>query len=328
MIPYNWLFEAQIKISPYAPLTPLTYDPENLIYIKWENHQVTGSFKASSAINKVLSLQNWELRRSIVTASAGNHGQGVALAGQIANSTVIVYASKHAVREKLAAIAELGAEIWLVDGGFDKAEETGRTFAQKDDMTWISPYNDGRIIAGQGTFGVKVLNDPSYRDRHNKITWIVPTSGGGLVSSLCIALKSHEPTLGQINIVGVQSEMSAFMDSIFHRGTQENVADLPSIADGLSGAVERNSVTIPIVKKYVDDLILVTEREIADEILFAWYSYNEVVEGAAATALDAVISGKISDSPVVIILSGGNIPSSLHQRIINREWTTEELIEN
>lgn len=111
MIPYNWLFEAQINISPYTPLTPLTYDPENLIYIKWENHQVTGSFKARSAINKVLSLQDWELRRGIVTASAGNHGQGIALAGQIVNSTVIVNASKHAVREKLAAIVELGAEI-------------------------------------------------------------------------------------------------------------------------------------------------------------------------------------------------------------------------
>lgn len=101
-------------------------------------------------------------------------------------------------------------------------------------MTWISPYNDGRIIAGQGTIGVEVLSEPSYRDRHNKITWIVPTSGGGLVSRLCNALKSHGPTLGQINIVGVQSETPAFMDSIFYRGTQENVADLPTIADAIS----------------------------------------------------------------------------------------------
>jgi len=327
MIPYNWLIEAQQRIATYTYLTPLTYDPDNLIYIKWENHQVTGSFKARGAINKLLSLQDWELGRGIVTASAGNHGQGVALAGQIADTRVIVYASKHAVREKLSAITELGAEIRLVDGGFDQAEEAGRTFAQKEDMIWISPYNDGQVIAGQGTIGLEVMDDPNFFDRHNQTTWIVPTSGGGLISGLCIALKSPERHSGQIRMVGVQSESSAFMYSIFHQETQENVADLPTIADGLSGAVEWNSVTIPIIKKYADDLILVSEKEIADAISLAWNSYNEKIEGSAATALAAVISGKISDRPVVLILSGGNISPSLHQRIINREWTIEELNE-
>jgi len=328
MIPYKWLIEAQQRITPYTNLTPLTYDHDNLIYLKWENHQVTGSFKARGAINKMLSLRDWEIRKGIVTASAGNHGQGVALAGQIANSKVIMYASKHAVREKLSAITELGAEIRLVDGGFEKAEEEGRSYAQKEGMTWISPYNDGQVIAGQGTIGLEVMEDPTFIDRHKQTTWIVPTSGGGLISGLCIALKSPKRPPGRVRLVGVQSEASAFMYSIFRHGTQENVADLPTIADGLSGAVERKSVTIPIIKKYVDDLILVTEQEIADAIPFAWNSYNEKIEGAAATALAAVISGKISDRPMVLILSGGNISPSLHQRILNREWTAEELSKN
>ena len=328
MIPYNWLTEAQQRISPYIHLTPLTHDPGNLIYLKWENHQVTGSFKARGAINKMLSLQDWEIRKGIVTASAGNHGQGIALAGQIANSKVIVYASKHAFREKLSAISEMGAEIRLVDEGFEKAEEEGRSYAQKEDMTWISPYNDGQVIAGQGTIGLEVMEDPTFIDRHKQTTWIVPTSGGGLISGLCIALKSPKHPPERIRLVGVQSEASALMCSIFRQGTQENVADLPTIADGLSGAVERKSVTIPIVKKYVDDLILVTEQEITDAISFAWKSYNEKIEGAAATALAAVISGKISDRPVVLILSGGNIAPSLHQRIIKREWKAEDLNKN
>ena len=136
MIPPNWLEEAAERIAPYILHTPMNYIPEEDLFIKWENHQVTGSFKARGAYNKILCLQEWERARGLVAASAGNHGQGVALAGKQVGAKATIFASDHAVPTKVEAMRELGAEVILVPGGYGEAEKAGLDYAQTSGATW------------------------------------------------------------------------------------------------------------------------------------------------------------------------------------------------
>lgn len=311
MIPFAWLEQAYQRISPYIYKTPLTFDSQNNLYLKWENHQVTGSFKARGALNKILALQEWELERGLVTASAGNHGQGVALASRMRQAHVIVFASEHALQNKLQAMRELGAEIHLIPGGYGEAEHAGISYANDTGATWISPYNDGMIIAGQGTVALEIINelpDPS------SVTWVVPAGGGGLISGIGCVLQEVKPSP---RLFAVQSEASSFLYHLFHHGTQNGAVELPSIADGLAGPVEEGSVTIPIVKNYVTDFILVSETEIRNAIKYAWLTYHERIEGSAAASLAAVISGRVSDKPALVMITGGNITPEDHAQIIN-----------
>ena len=310
MIPFIWLEQAYERIAPFITKTPLTYDATNDLYLKWENLQVTGSFKIRGALNKILSLQIWELERGLVTASAGNHGQGVAFAGNIKHAPVIVFTSDHASPNKVQAMRELGAEVHLVPGGYAEAEQTGIEFARNTNSTWISPYNDGMVIAGQGTVGLEVLED--HPDPLPKV-WVVPAGGGGLVSGLGCAIHYKEPQLG---LVAVQSEASPFLHKIFHHGTQTGVVELPSLADGLAGPVEIGSVTIPMVKNLVNDFLLVTEDEIKKAIKYAWDVYHERIEGSSATPLAAVLSGRIITRPAMLIITGGNINPLVHAEVL------------
>ena len=314
MIPTNWLHEAADRIAPYIKETPLTYDPEFNLYLKWENHQVTGSFKARGAFNKVILLEEWEREAGLLAASAGNHGQGVALAGQRFNAAVTIYASDQAVPSKIDAMRQLGAQVNLVAGGYGEAEKAALAHAAKSEATWISPYNDGQIIAGQGTLGLEIkqqlANYPDFKMMDS--TWIVPTGGGGLLSGIGAAISSFSE---RPRLVGVQSENSAFTHALFHKGTQANIEDLPTLADGLSGPMEANSITVPLIRQYADDLILVSEEEIKEAIIFAWKRYAERIEGSAAAALAALLSKKVN-SPAVVIISGGNIPNQEHKNII------------
>jgi threonine dehydratase len=310
MIPYEWIEQASQRIGPYIRETPLTLDEKRELYLKWENRQVTGSFKARGALNKILSLQDWELERGLVTASAGNHGQGVALAAGLKHAQVIVFASEHALPVKLQAMRQLGAEIHLVPGGYGEAEQAGIAYAQTSGATWISPYNDGLVIAGQGTLALEVLKhipDPSAT------TWVVPAGGGGLISGIGSALQPVRP---KPRLVAVQSEASPFLHKIYHHGSQQGVIELPSLADGLAGPVEEGSVTIPMVKDCVTEFILVSEPDIRMAIKYAWDAYHERIEGSAAAALAAVNGGKIDPKHAVVVLSGGNITPEDHAQII------------
>jgi len=310
MIPYEWLEQARERIRPFIHQTQLTFDARNELYIKWESHQVTGSFKARGALSKVLSLADWELERGLVTASAGNHGQGVALAARMKSAPVTIFASEHASPIKVEAMWALRAQVVMVPGGYAEAESAGIAHASESGSTWVSPYNDGLVIAGQGTVALEVLEQlpPS-----STVTWIVPAGGGGLVSGIGCALQRVTPTP---RLVAVQSEASPFLYEIYHHGTQQDVIELPSLADGLSGPVETGSVTIPMVMNYVTDFILVTESEIRQAIRYAWEAYQERIEGSAAVTLAAALSGRVPARPAVLIMTGGNIDPSEHERIL------------
>jgi threonine dehydratase len=314
MIPAAWLEEAQSRLATTIRITPLTYDPEYRLYIKWENQQVTGSFKLRGALNKILSLQPWERERGIVAASAGNHGQGVALAAKMIGAQAIVFASEHAVPAKIQAMQDLGAEVRLVPGGYGEAEKAGIEFAASNDAAWVSPYNDGQIIAGQGTLALEILTQlPDAR----YYTWLVPAGGGGLLAGIGAALNADPENKESARLIGVQSTASPFLYNIYHSGTQDGVLELPSLADGLSGPVEAGSLTVPLIRKYCGDFVLVSEAEIRQAISFAWLRYGERIEGSAAVTLAAALSGRVANRPAVIIITGGNIPLELHQKIIS-----------
>ena len=311
MIPYEWLEQADSRIAPYIQRTPLTHDTARGLYIKWENRQVTGSFKARGAFNKVLLLEDWEREVGLVAASAGNHGQGIALAGQKVGAAVEVYVSEHAVPAKVKAMHALGAVIHTVPGGYGEAEAAGKAYAEDQKKTWVSPYNDGQVIAGQGTVGLEIYRELLVETA----TWLVPVGGGGLLTGIGASIREQAV---RPSLIGVQAEASAFMHSLFYKGTQEGTPDLPSLADGLAGEVEHGSVTIPMVKQLADEIVLVNEDEIAYAIAFAWYVYGEKLEGAGAVGLAAVLSGMVEDRPVVVVVSGGNVQPEVHAEVVGR----------
>jgi len=312
MIPYNWIEEAAERIAPHIRQTPLSYDADNDLYLKWENQQVTGSFKARGAFNKVLSLQDWERQAGLVTASAGNHGQGVALAGQKVGAPVVVFASQHATPAKIEAMRGLGAEVRLVAGGYGEAEQAGLDFARQNGLTWVSPYNDGQVIAGQGTLGREILRQqPALR----QATWIIPAGGGGLACGIGAATQLPDDA-PRPALLAVSSEASPFLHALYHRGTQADVVEYPSLADGLAGPVEAGSVTIPLARTYLHDFILVSEAEIASAIVYAWQHYDQKIEGSAAVALAAALYQHVTARPAVVILTGGNIQPELFQQLV------------
>lgn len=311
MIPPEWLDQAALRIAPLLRRTLLTNDAGLNIYLKWENQQITGSFKLRGALNKVLSLEKWEQEAGLVTASAGNHGQGVALAGNLVNAPVTIFASNHAVTSKIEAMRALGAEVRLVEGGYEAAERTAIRYASEHSKTWVSAYNDGQVIAGQGTIGLEIAQElPSQTET----TWLVPVGGGGLLAGIGAALTRCKE---RPRLVGVQAEASAFMHSLFHRDAQENIPDLPTLADGLSGRIEGDSLTIPMLKQFADDIILVSEEEIAQAIAYAWHKYHQRIEGSAAVALAPILSGKVKP-PAVVVISGGNIQPEVHAAVCRR----------
>lgn len=310
MIPREWLQAADQRIRPLAIVTPITEDPRRRIFLKWENHQVTGSFKLRGALNKVLTLATWELARGLVTCSAGNHGQGVALAARQKGARVIVFASHHAVPDKIKAMQSLGAEIRLVDGGYALAERQARGFAENEGMSFISPYNDGQVIAGQGTIGLELMRQ--IPDLNSNDAVYVPVGGGGLAAGIASALTVLE---NPPRIIGVQSEASPFFHALFYTGSQQGVAEYDSIADGLAGEVEQGSLTIPLVQKLLNQIQLVSEAEIEDAIRLCWWTYNEKVEGSAAVALAAAVKDTFTQGRKICILSGGNIQIDVFDRI-------------
>jgi len=170
------------------------------------------------------------------------------------------------------------------------------------------------VIAGQGTLVLETLEDqPELEDA----TWLVPVGGGGLIAGVGAALKERPAVAaGMIHLIGVQSEASPFMYELYHAGSQDHAIELPSLADGLAGPVEEGSITVPMVRRYVDDLILVSEAEIAQAVSFAWHKFHERIEGSAAVPLAAVLMGKITARPAVIVISGGNIQPEVHHEIV------------
>jgi threonine dehydratase len=313
MIPYNWVLEANTRLAGLIEKTPLTYDASEDIFIKWESCQITGSFKVRGAINRVLSMTEWELQQGLVAASAGNHGLGVAYAAQHTRTPATIYTPEDAAQIKIDGILKLGAEVKQVPGGYAAAERAAKLHAAVAGKTWVSPYNDGQIIAGQGTVALEVVED--YPDTAC-YCWIVPVGGGGLISGVagCLAGVVPKPI-----VVGVQPVASPYFHHLFHFGQQENVPESRTLAEGLAGPIEQGSITIPIVRNVVRNIVLVSEAELVQAMAYAWEKYGEPMEPTGAAGLAAVLCGKVPDRPAVIIVSGGNITPAHHLSLVKAQ---------
>ena len=205
----------------------------------------------------------------------------------------------------------LGAMIHMVPGGYPEAETAGKAYAEEQGKTWVSPYNDGQIIAGQGTIGLELAREL----QEDVPVWLVPVSGGGLLAGIGSSLQKQAQ---RPRLIGAQAEVAPFMHSLFYSDTQDGLPDLPSLADGLTGEVEHGSVTIPMVKQLVDEIVLVSEDEIARAMAFAWHMYEERIEGAGAVGLAAILSNKVEARPALVVVSGGNVQPEVHAEIVER----------
>ncbi|HEY1844111.1 MAG TPA: bifunctional threonine ammonia-lyase/L-serine ammonia-lyase TdcB [Buttiauxella sp.] len=275
------------------------------IFLKFENMQRTGSFKIRGAFNKLSSLTEAERRKGVVACSAGNHAQGVSLSCAILGIDGLVVMPNGAPKSKVAATMDYSAQVVLHGDNFNDTIAKVSEIVEMEGRIFIPPYDDEKVIAGQGTIGLEILED--LYDVDNVI---VPIGGGGLIAGIALAIKSINPT---INIFGVQAENVHGMAASFSKGELTSHRNAGTLADGCD--VSRpGKMTYDIVRDLVTDIILVSEQEIRNSMVALIQRNKVVTEGAGALATAALLSGKldkyIKGRKTVSIISGGNIDLS------------------
>lgn len=319
MISLQDIKDARETIGKLVKKTPLIHSKflsnfcSGEVYLKLENLQVTNSFKIRGALNRMLRLNAEERKCGVITASAGNHAQAVAIGAEMLNLPAKIIVPKSTPKIKINKIKKHNIELILYGDIYDEAEQKAIELAKEEGLTYISPYNDKFVIAGQGTIGLEILEDLPSAD-----TVIVPVGGGGLISGISIAVKSIKPST---LVIGVQSEASPVMYASLKAGRIVDVEMRESIADGLFGGIEKGSITFEIVQKYVDWLLLVKEETIRKAIYLLWNKEKQVVEGSGATAIASIIENKslFTGKTVVAVITGGNIDEKLFINILASE---------
>lgn len=282
------------------------------VYLKFENFQRTGSFKIRGALNKILTLTPVERAAGVVAASAGNHAQGVALAASMNGVKALVVMPKGATIQKVEATKGYGAEILLHGASYDEAYQKATELQKERGLTFVHAYNDYAIMAGQGTVGLEILEDLPDVD-----VLVCGIGGGGLISGIATAIKSVRP---QVRIVGVQPEVSAYLPQSISAGRLVASQRTDTIADGLA-TKHGGDKTFPLMQRLVDQVVTVTEDEIARAILMLLERQKNVVEGAGAVPLAALIAGKVDvkkGQKVACVVSGGNIDIHFLDGVIRR----------
>lgn len=281
------------------------------IYLKTENLQITGSFKVRGAAYKISQLSNEEKAKGVIACSAGNHAQGVALAATKNNIKSIICLPEGAPISKVEATKKYGAEVLLVPGVYDDAYNKALSLQDEKGYTFVHPFNDDDVIAGQGTIGLEILEQLPNVD-----AVIVPVGGGGLISGVAYAIKSLNPN---VKIYGVQSSGAASMLNSLEHNAILHLPSVKTIADGIAVKAPGN-LTFNITKKYVDKIITVNEDEIAAAILALIEQQKLITEGAGAVSVAAAMFDKlpIKNKTVCCLLSGGNIDVTILSRIIKR----------
>jgi len=281
-------------------------------FLKAESLQMGGSFKIRGAYNKISQLTAEEKKRGVIAASAGNHAQGVALAARILGAKAIIVCPEFAPLTKINATKSYGAEVMLNGSILDESIAFSRELAAKEGYTMVHAFDDEKIIAGQGTIGIEILEAEP-----DTTTIVVPIGGGGLMSGIATAAKAIKP---DIRMIGVQAANSSWLKPSLEAGKPVEAHMSPTIADGI--AVKRpGEVTLPILRELVDEIVEVSDEEIARGIFFASQNNRLVVEGGGAASLAALLSHKVTISPeekVCVILSGGNIDANLLARVLEQ----------
>jgi threonine dehydratase len=281
------------------------------LHLKLENLQRTGSFKERGALNKLLTLNQAERERGVIAASAGNHAQGIAFhaAARGIRSQIVMPLATPQI--KIAATSAFGAEVILYGANYDEACEEALRRRDEEGRTFIHPFDDAEVIAGQGIIGLELLEQVPDLE-----AVVVPIGGGGLISGVACALKETNP---RIRVIGVEPEKLPSMLRARENGAPITLASEATIADGI--AVRRaGDLTLPLVNRYVDEIVSVDDEEIASAILTLLEHEKSLAEGAGAAALAALLQSKIDlrNRRTVVLVSGGNIDVSLLAKIIER----------
>ena len=300
-----------IYVSPCQPSHDLSELAGLPLYLKLENLQRTGSFKERGALNKLLTLSETERKRGVITASAGNHAQGVAFHASMLGVRAQIVMPLATPQIKVAATRGFGAEIVLHGASYDEACEEATRRCHAEGRTFIHPFDDAEVISGQGTIGLELLDQVPDLE-----AVVVPIGGGGLIAGIGCALKETNP---KIRVIGVEPEKLPSMLRAREAGHPVTISPEATVADGI--AVRRaGDLTLPLVSRYVDEIVTVDDEEIASAILLLLEQEKTLAEGAGAAALAAVVQSKTSLKPrrTVVLVSGGNIDVSLLAKIIER----------
>ena len=316
MITLEKIKDAHKKILPYVNYTPLVHSEYLSNYsnvkLKLENFQITGSFKLRGALNKLLSLSKSEKEKGVIAVSTGNHGKGVAYASKVLGIKSTIYMSSMVPQYRRKAIENLGAKVEIVGQNSDEADLFAKNLAKEKNISLIHPFDDEDIIIGQGTVGLEMLEQFPDAD-----TIIIPTSGGGLVSGIAQAIKLQKPN---IKIISVSMERGPSMYDSLKKGVPVDVEELETLADCLGGSIGLdNKFTFNIVRKYVDDFVLVSEEKIAEGIIINFLEHKIVSEGAAATSI-MVVKEKLSShigKNIICLICGGNIDAQLFNKVLS-----------
>jgi threonine dehydratase len=297
---------ARARIAPHIKRTPLLssrqldeltgYD----VRLKAEIFQRVGSYKIRGPLNKFALMPEDQKRRGVVCSSAGNHAQGVALAARIHGIRAVVCMAANATPSKIAATRGYGAEVVLHGTIWDEANEKAKELVRTQGLTYVHPFDDEQLIAGQGTLGLEIVQDWSDVD-----AVVVPIGGGGLISGVAMAAKSHNPN---VRVVGVESSDGPAMKRSIEAGRLETI-DCATIIDGLR--VRRvGEINFSVVQRFVDEIVTLPDREIFDAVIWVMERCKLVVEGAAAAPVAALLHGLVRLPPgskVAAVLSGGNL---------------------
>jgi threonine dehydratase len=284
------------------------------VHLKLEHRQATGSFKLRGASNAVASLSAEETRRGVVAASTGNHGRALAYAAKLGGMRAVICMSKLVPGNKVEEIGRLGAEVRIAGSSQDDAQAEAERLAVAEGLVMLPPFDHPAVVAGQGTLGLEMMEAvPDAR------TVLVPLSGGGLASGIAAAVKGISPGT---KVIGVSMARGAAMKASLDAGQPVLVEELPTLADSLGGGIGLdNRLTFAMCRDLLDDVVLLTEDEIAAGIRYAYETEREIVEGAGAVGIAALLAGKARvEGPVVVLVSGRNIDMALHRQVVCGEF--------
>ena len=309
------VYRARFALKDVAIQTDVLRAPKLVpgadIWLKTENLQITGSFKVRGAYYKMSRLSDEEKKRGVIACSAGNHAQGVALAAQKNGIKAVICLPDSAPISKVEATKSYGAEICLVEGVYDDAYQRALSLRDSEGYTFIHPFNDPDVIAGQGTVALELAEQIPDMD-----AVIVPVGGGGLISGVAFTLKSLNPN---IKVYGVQASGAPSMQKSILDHQIEKLDSVFTIADGIA-VKEPGTLTYELCQKYVDEIVTVSDDEISAAILALMEQHKLVTEGAGAVAVAAAMFGKVDlkGKKTVCLLSGGNIDVTILSRVITR----------
>lgn len=290
-----------LRETPLERSFPLSRQAGAEVYLKLENFQHTGSFKARGAMNKILALEGSCKSKGVVAASTGNHGAAVAFAAGNQGIPSLIFVPEAAAPGKIEAMRVRGAEVRTWGSDCVIAEVHAREFAAEQGMTYVSPYNDGQVVGGQGTVGVEIARQIDRVDRV-----FVALGGGGLIAGIAGYLKKLDP---RVRVIGCSPVNSCVMAESMRAGRILELESRPTLSDGTAGGVEQGSITFELCRELVDECVLVTEEEIADALRSFIGAHHMLIEGAAAAA----VAGFLKSVPALrggrslIVICGGNI---------------------